>query len=477
MEQTQKYVATKMYHGVSAVSNMELDFLSSLFKKPWTTVVSIIGQYQSVDKIGDIVVMPVDCVEAYVGSRNAFTQRKAPRENIYEMNGNTQKYRKTKPNAKKRSNNNVKRNVGNQRNFNNVVVRSNPYQGLLNQMKNMQIREKKQSKLQRAISIYMNPFKNETFRVPFAHSTNTAIFKKMGICTLSTDAAGKLAVRCQYDPDVSLVVSFDNTSPAHASSSNIYTPAMTIGSKGASNVFTVTCAVRFKYIGPLLNRGGIAYIMDGTHLQVGGNISTIDAPYHLHGQVHVIEDGWYWWRPKLTGGQTTITETVESSGYPLEGYAYFEGLPASTACIMAEAVLVQEFVPTVDENLYVQTSSENRLNTIEYNTLIEKTCVPKFDQLVHKAVNGDQEEAVAEHVHKSSWMEKLKGFASGVFHKAVSYEKEAVSTLISAVIGRATGGANLALQNFGNSNNSTSGRGYNNGAIEEQHRRIMYGID
>jgi len=59
------------------------------------------------------------------------------------------------------------------------------------------------------------------------------------------------------------------------------------------------------------------------------------------------------------GGVSAMGPVSVESGD--RSYAMLEGLPASTACILVEVIIVEEFIPTTDELVYISVSSDNRL--------------------------------------------------------------------------------------------------------------------
>jgi len=93
-------------------------------------------------------------------------------------------------------------------------------------------------------------------------------------------------------------------------------------------------AVRFKYIGPLLDRSGIVY----AHSQYNSIpiVNLNDSANHPYGQVHAIGDDWVYLR--MNRGEAISIDNTMSDIYDI--YAYFEGLPASKACILVETVMV-----------------------------------------------------------------------------------------------------------------------------------------
>ncbi len=105
----------------------------------------------------------------------------------------------------------------------------------------------------------------------------------------------------------------------------------------SNRVFINNWAVRVKYIGPLLNRGGVGTTI---HSASSDQIEdTAKASYHPHCYVAPIEDKWFYLRYKPKPGDMSMGE-AEGIAPAENNYFYFEGLPVSSACLLVEAVVV-----------------------------------------------------------------------------------------------------------------------------------------
>jgi len=76
------------------------------------------------------------------------------------------------------------------------------------------------------------------------------------------------------------------------------------------------------------------------------------------------------------GGQNSMSATVLENTIP--SYAYLQGLPATSSCILFEIMIVEEFVPTFEELLYVPASSEGRLSVAQNQSLEQTLSTPKI---------------------------------------------------------------------------------------------------
>lgn len=60
----------------------------------------------------------------------------------------------------------------------------------------------------------------------------------------------------------------------------------------------------------------------------------------------------------------TSRDAVTTPSAVISGYAYFEGLPANTACMLMEVVVLGEYFPDVAEGYYSMASHEGRLSAV-----------------------------------------------------------------------------------------------------------------
>lgn len=174
-------------------------------------------------------------------------------------------------------------------------------------MKKGQIKKKKKhdSLLHRAIKFYINPFDSNPVRMYEASGFETSIYKRVESYVARSNASGSTVITLGgWDPDSptsALSVgdaSGDTTINTTNLASNTYLEKITIPNvKGKSfRVFNLYAALRVKYIGPLLDRGGVVT----TITQVNGDIITdaSKAGYHPHAYVKPIDDGWFYLRRK-----------------------------------------------------------------------------------------------------------------------------------------------------------------------------------
>lgn len=119
---------------------------------------------------------------------------------------------------------------------------------------------------------------------------------------------------------------------------NTYTTKITIPNVLAKSdrVFTNNWAVRVKYVGPLIDRGGVGYIISGVDAEDTKNIN--DVSYHPHCYQKAITSNWFYLRMKPL--VHFLQHESEGPSITPASYMAFEGLPANKACMLVEAILI-----------------------------------------------------------------------------------------------------------------------------------------
>jgi len=100
--------------------------------------------------------------------------------------------------------------------------------------------------------------------MPFDFPVHTAFHKKTMVTTVTTGTSGSVAMTL-YFSGVNSRFNIDVLAPSHTVASNTYTASLEVPEKQSSDHFISGICARFRYIGPLLDRGGVAYIVDAHH--------------------------------------------------------------------------------------------------------------------------------------------------------------------------------------------------------------------
>jgi len=109
-------------------------------------------------------------------------------------------------------------------------------------------------------------------------------------------------------------------------------------------------------------------------------------------------------------------------------------------------ILVEEFLPSVDELLYVDSSNGFRLSVGEYHALNQFKGTPKHEQNADPSVNGGYTKALAKDVTKPWLKSKIESGLGYVQDKA----KTVVDGLINEALSKIPG-YSLAKNVFGGS--------------------------
>lgn len=118
-------------------------------------------------------------------------------------------------------------------------------------------------RLYKCIKSYLNPFECEPVRYYKESTRPSTIYRKRGYLTATTSATGSIALR-MIGTNSKVQIGYDNTSPVHDHTANIYTytDVITMTELG-QNLQVVQLGMRIKYIGPLKDRGGVCYSISG----------------------------------------------------------------------------------------------------------------------------------------------------------------------------------------------------------------------
>jgi len=118
-------------------------------------------------------------------------------------------------------------------------------------------------RLYKSIKSYLNPFESEPVRFYKESTRPSTIYRKRGYLTATTSATGSIAIAMKRTNN-KVEIGYDNTSPVHEPTTNVYTytDVITMSELGY-NLQIVQLGMRIKYIGPLMDRGGVCYTVPG----------------------------------------------------------------------------------------------------------------------------------------------------------------------------------------------------------------------
>lgn len=399
-----RYIAVRMKSELTSCGRQELDSISRSTGVYDMDIINVIGQFQNVKCIGDIVRVPERLVEGYqtgndtyssvrlIGSvcarspsRRLCVYTKIMKKNAKNKNrpvkpGNTRNSKKISSNPFTNTGYNYSLKGSGRRNINSV----NRVGKLMSVKTN--------GAMSKAYKHWVNPFSNPIVRHPLATGEPTALYEKRLVVTVPSTASGAASIRVTIDADLAYTIDHNtgviNTAGLNAGTWTTLGASNAIASEG---IWITNVTMRYKYIGPVVNRGGLCYhVQSGLGSGVGLDIA--QATNDPFGFIIPVEEKYIYVRMvnhnryKRGITESSVLETL---------HTYFTGLPSSSSCIQAELYISAEFLPTNEMRPYVQVSHVNRM-TIAENMMFEAAITqPKASQKAHE--NGDAEKSDSSH--------------------------------------------------------------------------------
>lgn len=241
----------------------------------------------------------------------------------------------------------------------------------------------KATMMDKAYRHWLNPFSYPIVRHPLASGEPTALYEKRMVVTVPTTGTGAASVRVSIDADLLYSIEHNTgvITPATLHTGT-WTPLSTSTAVATEGIWITNITIRFKYIGPVVNRGGLCYhVQNGPN---GGSLDIAQAPNDPFGFIIPIDDKYIYAR---SVNHNRYKRDTSETGVNSLLYCYFTGLPNTSSCIQAELYISAEFLPTPEMRPYVQVSHLNRM-TVAENMMFEAAITqPKASQKAHE--NGE----------------------------------------------------------------------------------------
>lgn len=244
---------------------------------------------------------------------------------------------------------------------------------------NKRVKSVQNEKLAAAVRHYLNPFKYPIVRMAFNYGHPTALYERRLYGVASSGSTGKLAVKLTVDSDstVELLTATTVVSASNLTTST-YTGLASFTTNINTGIWVTNVTMRFRYVGALVNRGGMCYSVQPS--EVTNGVDATQAAMDPNGFVVPIDEKYIYVRCKEHHKNLKV---LDEDGDSMTYYVYFDGLPNSSACMEVEVYFSAEFVPTIDQRPYVPVSSHNRLSELEQRSMQGVIFTPKLDHKAH----------------------------------------------------------------------------------------------